>query len=309
MPKVSIIIPAYNSSRFISEAIKSIFNQTFKDFEIIVIDDGSTDDTKDVLKPFIHQIQYIFKENGGVASARNVGIRMSKGKYIAFLDYDDIWLPNKLELQVQILDTCPQVGLVHTDNLFLINNETSSHTCKSKIKDKKLLSGRIFKSLLMQKFFLTCSTVMVRKVCFDKVGLFDISLPPADDFDMWLRITKEWDCAYIDIPLVKYRIHSSNISRNHQKMHSATFAVLTKIFTDSLFTEDTQLLRPRVLSNFYYAAGASNYCAGDLRQAKLNLVKSLKYFPFRIDSYLCLIKCMLGDRWLRLLKVITKRIK
>src|SRR3990170_2838516 len=117
MPKVSVIIPTYNREKYIVETLQSVFAQTFTDYEVIVIDDGSTDNTADVLRPYLDRIVYIRKPNGGQGSARNVGIKVAKGEYIAFLDSDDLWMPEKLELQVKYLDNNKDAGLVFTDYL------------------------------------------------------------------------------------------------------------------------------------------------------------------------------------------------
>lgn len=116
MPKVSVIIPAYNMAWYTLETVESVLKQTFRDYEIIVVDDGSADNTKDLLHPYIesYRITYIYKENGGASSARNVWIRASQGEYVALLDCDDLWLPEKLEFCVNVLDNKPEVGLVYT---------------------------------------------------------------------------------------------------------------------------------------------------------------------------------------------------
>src|SRR4030042_587586 len=114
MPKVSVIITTYNRVHFVCEAIDSVLNQTFKDFEIIVVDDGSTDNTKEALKRYSKNIFYIYQSNKGRSQARNTGLKVAKGDYIAFLDDDDIWVPHKLEKQVAFMDSNPNIGLVHT---------------------------------------------------------------------------------------------------------------------------------------------------------------------------------------------------
>src|SRR5437867_1708261 len=115
MPKVSIVIPTYNYGRYVVEAVESVLNQSFQDREVIVVDDGSTDDTRERLERFRGRIRYIYQRNKGLPAARNTGIRAARGAYVAFLDSDDLWLPEKLALQVPILDTRQQVGMVYTD--------------------------------------------------------------------------------------------------------------------------------------------------------------------------------------------------
>ena len=130
MPKVSVIIPAYNASDYIAAAINSVLRQTFKDYEIIVVNDGSTDNTVDVLKPFMSRIRYIYQDNKGEKGAKNTGIKLAEGEYIALLDSDDLWMEDKLERQVPILDESgPEVGIIHTDYWSLwkdmVNNKSA----------------------------------------------------------------------------------------------------------------------------------------------------------------------------------------
>lgn len=202
---VSVIIPTYNRKHIIEGAIKSALNQTFKDYEIIVVDDGSTDGTKEFLESLHLPITIISKENGGVSSARNVGIHNAKGKYIAFLDSDDAWLPDKLKAQVEYLESRPNIPLVYTDEYIEVNREILSQTrfqradVGSEIKDNFLLSG------FVQKTPIHTSAVMVQKSVLDEVGYFNETLKIHEDSELWNRISKKYKFGYIDIPLAIFR--------------------------------------------------------------------------------------------------------
>jgi len=212
MPKVSVIIATYNRSHFVCEAIESVLNQTFLDFEIIVIDDGSKDNTKQVLEKYGSRIHYIFQENKGRAESRNTGIKNTKGEYIAFLDDDDIWLPNKLEKQVAFLDSHPEIGLVHTfvelidEQGLLLQKETEK--C-FKFYRKAMKLGYAYEGM-SQLCIMFLSTVVVRKDCFEKVGFFDLSIPAFEDWDFYLRFALEYRIGTISEPLVKFRLHKAH---------------------------------------------------------------------------------------------------
>src|SRR3990172_7360951 len=183
MPKVSVIIPTYNREKYIVETLQSVFEQTFTDYEVIVIDDGSTDNTSVVLKPYLDRIVYIRKPNGGQGSARNVGIKKAKGEYIAFLDSDDLWLPEKLEIQVRYLDGHPEAGLVFTDMVIFCQDESGMH---QELKEIHYRGGDISFRTLLKWNFVPNLTVMARQSCINTAGLFDESrdLIGIEDYDM-----------------------------------------------------------------------------------------------------------------------------
>lgn len=237
MPKVSVIIPTYNRANLLPRAIKSVLNQTYKDFELIIVDDGSTDNTKKVVEEFQKKdprIKYIWQKNsGGEARPRNMGIRHSKGEYIAFLDSDDEWLPEKLEKQVKLLNGDKKTGLVYTNAKILRNSKYSEKTIFELINPKR---GIIYKDLFLNRdrHFIPTLTVIVRKNIFEKVGYFDEKLKFAPDYDLWLRIAKHTYVDYIDEVLAIYYIHDSNISKNREGMQRCLIQVKEKFLNENL---------------------------------------------------------------------------
>lgn len=203
--KVSVIIPTYNRPRWLPETIESVLNQTYPCTEIIVVNDGSTDNTEEVLKPYIDKIKYIYKENGGPGSAVNAGIMAATGKYIARIDDDDLFLPEKIELQVRMFQQRPELGLVATDS-HIIDTEGKIVETRRVLDFSK---HGAFLTLLQYCIF-SQPTVMVRKECHDKVGLYRNTY--AQDYDMWLRIARAYPLGVIHSPLAMYRRHSSNRS-------------------------------------------------------------------------------------------------
>lgn len=200
-PKVSVIIPTYNRAESLPRAIQSVLNQTFQDFEIIVVDDGSTDNTKDIIKEFQEQdkrVKYIkHDKNKGAAAARNTGIKVAKGKFIAFQDSDDEWLPKKLEKQMEAFDNASsKVGVVYT-GFWSIEGNVKQYSLHKEILHKE---GDIHTQILQGNFIGTPAAV-VKKACFKKVGMFDERLHRLIDWELWIRVSKYFDFKFIDEPL------------------------------------------------------------------------------------------------------------
>jgi len=193
MPEVSVIIPTYNRSQKALRALASVLSQTFRDYEIIVVNDGSTDDTATALEPFFPKIRYLFHSNNrGVSAARNSGIRVSASPFLAFLDSDDYWLPEKLSTQVAYFKSIPRAVACQTEEIWLRRGRRVNPQ-KKHIKP----TGDIFASSL-ERCMVSPSTVMLKRSLLDEVGLFDESLPACEDYDLWLRIA----CRY-PIHLIK----------------------------------------------------------------------------------------------------------
>ncbi|WP_432401160.1 glycosyltransferase [Wukongibacter sp. M2B1] len=207
MIKVSVIIPTYNYGKYICDAVDSILKQTYTDYEIIVVDDGSTDGTDDILKKYGDILSYYYIKNQGPAAARNFGIEKSKGKYISFLDADDAFLPEKLDIQVDILENNRDTGLVHSDFLYVNNTLASVYyhfRCKKKSSHAEALQ------YLWHNNYINTSTVMIVKDYLSEVGLFNSSYRYAEDYDLWLRLGKYYEFYCIHQPLVKTRSHNKN---------------------------------------------------------------------------------------------------
>ena len=221
-PLVSVIIPAYNCANFIEETLASVYAQTYTNWEIIVIDDGSTDETKKILEKHMSKIHYSWQQNQGVASARNTGIQLSKGELLAFLDNDDLWMPEKLERQVKVVNLLPQCGLVFTDGKGLYQCKIVKKTLAPLDLERwtnfkwcdglKIMYGNLFDRLLLGNIVPSGSCAMVRKVCFEQLKGFDPTIPIADDYDMWIRISQCYEIAIIAECLFIYRIREASQS-------------------------------------------------------------------------------------------------
>jgi glycosyltransferase involved in cell wall biosynthesis len=227
MIKVSVIIPAYNAMQYLPETLDSVLLQTYTNYEIIIVNDGSSDSIVEWAPQYKDsRIRLITQVNQGVSAARNKGIENSTGEYIAFLDADDLWAPEYLEKQVNYLDNYPHVGVTYTWTKLIdedgnsINRVFASHA-----------SGMIWKKLLGNDVISTGSSAVVRRQCVNKVGGFDIQLAHAEDLDFWLRIAKEYEFAVIKEPLVSYRQHPYNVTKNREKMMRGLQTVYERAFT------------------------------------------------------------------------------
>lgn len=276
MPKVDVIIPTYNRAEFLKAGITSVLNQTFQDFEIIVVDDCSEDDTPKVIKNFgDHRIRYIrHRVNQGEGGARNTGMLNSNAEYVAFLDDDDEWLPEKLRLEVELLEgSSSKVGGVYTG--YIAVDKASGEVLEQRVPE---LGGDIYREMIRENVVGTSSTVLVRKECFSRVGLFDESVVYGLDYDMWIRIAKEFHFEYIKEPLVKYHVHRKQIS-NNLPLKIKGIEVLLKKY-EEFFSENRKLY-----SQHYRDLGLL-YC-GDGRPLKTQeaFLKAIGLYPFEIRNY------------------------
>lgn len=207
-PLVSVIIPTYNRGWTISRAVDSVLFQTFRDFELIVVDDGSEDDTAAILAGYDADIRVIRQPNAGVSAARNAGVRAAGGEFIAFLDSDDYWLPEKLHIQIAYFNTHPETAICQTEEIWIRNGKRVNPK-----KVHKKPSGRIFRASLAL-CLVSPSAVMLRRELFDEIGGFDETLPACEDYDLWLRISARYPVCLIDTPLIiKTGGHADQLSR------------------------------------------------------------------------------------------------
>ncbi len=228
-PKVSVIIPTYNHGRFIGEALESVLAQRYQDFEVIVVDDGSTDGTRALVAAYAPRIRYHFQPHAGAASARNTGLRMSSAPYVAFLDSDDTWAPEKLALQVVYLDAHPQFGAVFTS--YLVTDEEGKPLGVEPRRFPYTQSP--FENLLIWPYG-SMHVAVVRRACLERVGGFDETLAIAEDWDLWLRVSQQCGLANLDQPLATYRQSAGSTSRGTQRQQAPAMfrRVVDKVFAD-----------------------------------------------------------------------------
>jgi len=229
MPKISVIIPVYNGEQTIRETIESVLDQTFSDFELIVINDGSQDSTLEVVASFKDaRLQVFSYPNAGVSASRNRGLSHASGKFISFLDADDLWAPDKLEAQLKALEENPQAAIAYswTDHIdesgqFL---RPSSHTT---------INGDVYANLLLGNFLKTGSNVLIRAQALTSVGGFDESLTHAEDWDMWLRLAVSHHFVAVPYPQVLYRISPNSACCNVSTMEAACLRVIERAYSQA----------------------------------------------------------------------------
>ena len=281
-PLVSVIMPAYNASETIVESVNSILSQEYSNWELIVIDDGSTDDTYQKVCSIKDTRIIIYQEtNKGVAATRNQGIKAAKGKYISFLDSDDLWNKEKLKIQVNYFETNEnQFGLVHT--------AYKEFDKKSEYYPKPLkqlaglkIEGEIYEDLLVHDFIATL-TVMVRKDVFKDIGYFDVTLSGPEDWDLWIRISRIFNIGYIDIPLAMYRLNPSGLSKNIFKFEDQLWKVMEKHLLQSNLSSQ----KKRLGLWLFFRHMSHSYAKVDQPiQAVNRLLKAIKAKPFCYKNF------------------------
>ena len=223
---ISVIIPTYNRRNTLPRAVESVLNQTYKPIEIIVVDDGSTDGTKEMFSDMYPLVRYIYQVNSGVSSARNTGIKSAGGDWIALLDSDDEWLPEKLDRQVKLLQDNTEIRFCHTNEIWIRNNVRINQR-----KKHQKYGGNIFKKCLDICRISPSSSLFHMSVIND-VGLFDESLVVCEDYDLWLRITAKYTVLFLDQPLIKkFGGHTDQLSRVLGGIEQYRIRSLEKILT------------------------------------------------------------------------------
>lgn len=301
-PKVTIILPTYNRAHLVSRAVTSVLNQTYQDFELIIVDDCSIDNTEEIIENFCKQDQRVIcikhSRNKGGNAARNTGIKAARAEYIAFQDSDDEWLPGKLEKQVELLENMSrdEAGVVYTA-FWRIEGKDKTYN-PGNIKNKE---GNIQAELLKGNF-ITTPSVLIKKECFEKAGLFDEDFPRLQDWEMWLRVAKYYHFKYINEPLLNSYYYADSISANSQALIKALELIVTKYFTE--------IGKERKLLAKYYIDIATLFLKdGNMGKGRRYLIKSLTVDPFRLKRIVILFLSVFGKVFYDKAINILRRIK
>lgn len=311
MVKVSIGIPAYNYANYLPEAIESILRQTFKDWELVVVDDESTDNTKEVVQKYIKKygdkIKYVWQKNKGLAGSRNTAIKNSTGKYIAFLDADDIWFPKKLATEVRFLDNHPRVGVVYS-NWEFFGEKKENHTVG-------MAEYPFNRGWVLKKFFIKCpisySSVMLRRKCFDKVGLFDESLKQCEDVDITLRIARYFQFDYISTPLSGYRYHENNMHLDLVENCEEFTKVLGRCLEDNrkeLSDDDYKEMLAQYQRSIR-AIGIVHMQLGQNKKSRKYFRQYFKFHPVNVVNIILMLLTLAPIKWtIKLLSYVRKAV-
>lgn len=286
-PAVSVIIPTYNRAHLIGRAIQSVLDQTYQDFEIIVVDDGSTDNTEEVVTDFNDErLRYIrLEENSGTSAApRNTGIKVARGKYIAFQDSDDEWLPEKLEKQMRVFEIAsPEFGVIYT-GFWRIAGGKKTYIPSSRITPKE---GDIH-NILLEGNFIGGPVTLIRKECLERAGMFDEELPQLMDWEMWIRLSKYYHFKCIDEPLAISYYSPGGVNEGGDIKAKAWKLILKKHFED--IKKDRGLL-----ANHYSNIGILLCSNGELRQGRNYFIKAVVAYPLNIKPLLHAFISLFGE--------------
>lgn len=311
-PETSVIIPVYNRADYIAETIESVLSQTYKDYEVIVVNDGSTNAAvKEVLKPYMAVINYFYKENGGIASARNFGIQRSRGDYIAFLDSDDVWQTDKLYQQVNFLKNNPEMYMCYTE-LELID-EHGNTIGYSDRRRKIPLDGMVIK-YVFEHHGIMPSSIMVKREIFNSIGLFDESFRDGgEDTDFLFRAAAAFPIGLIDKPLTKYRQYDMNTSK-HAHIHARQLQAIRNFLDGKLkFAEANRPLVRKVLAEVHKDYAEDLLVNNDFRGALKQISKHLYYAGLNNAKFSALFKItlanVLGVKFSEYLRNIKKKLK
>jgi len=310
--RVSVIVPVFNGEKYIGETLRSVFSQDYANLEVIVVNDGSTDATLQEILPFRDHSNFIYLEqpNRGVSAARNKGLMCATGEFVAFLDHDDLWLPQKIRLQVEYLTSHPEVALVHSDYSAIDANGSPTYLYRSP-RWPTNVEGYCFKDLFIRNR-LALLTVMVRTACLDRVGEFNEKITAAEDYEMWLRLAWYYPFGYLSERLAYYRLHDSNASCNKLNMELMELFVIDSILAK--FPEVSRIIRRRLVRE---RLGELNYSVGslymwlqrDFTTARRFYLQAFKAGTYKMVSLKRYFWCSLSDSQRRAIAWYAKKLR
>lgn len=283
MPRVTIIIPAYNKAAWTVKTVQSVLDQTYPDIEIIVVDDGSRDNTKEALAAFGDKIRYVYKENGGACSARNLGIRLAQGEFIGFLDCDDLYLPEKVVLSVQFLKEHPQAIFVHTDAYFIDAHDATIGQYKHPWAKRE---GKIAHQLILKNFICN-STILVRRKALERAGYFDETIFTPADWDLWLRLSEVGEVGYLNKPLTKYRVVDNYTFNKLELAEKEEALVIDKFFDRNRHLN--RFFKRRVKSHLHLRFAQCYFLKNDSPRWQKEFQAAFKENPFNPKTIAFLI--------------------
>jgi glycosyltransferase involved in cell wall biosynthesis len=299
MSLVSIIIPTYNYGTYIKQAIDSVLDQSYKNFEIIVADDGSTDNTKNLIQTqYPNEVRYYYQQNKGPGAARNLGLKYIRGEYIVFLDADDSFLPKNLETKITLLEKQPQIDWAFSDAIFHDEGGNFMRKGSDHFHDiyyqTDFPPDDIFASLLNNGNFISTACLMARRRCFDKLPNFDEELRMHQDYLQWLQLAKYFPkYAYIDSPLVHIRRHKKSWGRNKKLSLEQRIKLYHKL--ESLYFRELNMFQnmwKRRFADAYNQLAIIEMTLGSKKTAVKYFIDSLKKHPTQKFAYINLFRCM-----------------
>lgn len=295
-PKVSIVIPVYNGEKYLKEAIDSAINQTYKNIEVIVVNDGSTDKTKEICESYQDKIKYFEKKNGGVSSALNLAIDKMTGDYFSWLSHDDVYLNNKIEVQIDFLKKCKNKNVILYSDYLLVNDKGKLFNKPIVLNDKELKQKKYYALL---RGAVNGITMLVPKDAFEKCGKFDEKLRCTQDYDLWWKMIKKYDFIHLNNLVTKTRIHNNQDTNKNPNMLKEGNA-LWRMMLEDIKDEDKIKYEGNIYDYYYQMANflqttpydeTKEYCINkcieiDKKKYISNPVKTRKYsFSFVFNYF------------------------
>jgi glycosyltransferase involved in cell wall biosynthesis len=315
-PKASVIMAVLNGERFIDEAIQSIVDQTYKHCELVVVDDGSTDGTAARVRAFRDRIEIRYVRHDaprGIAASMNDGVRHATGDLIGFLDHDDAWFPEFLETQTTYLEAHPDVGMVHSDFQTIDVAGSVIEASVAARRGRRRPSGHVFPQLFMDSFIVG-NSVLIRRECFTRLGLFDESLHWGD-YHMWLRIARHYKVDYVDRVLTKYRQHPTQSTRSTKSRRPDEPPVALRAIEKILgaYPEVRQELGERTIrrrtASFYFDLAYGWYTRGESADARVCLRRALHLWPTNLRYSMLYAATVLGPTHARAARTAWHRLR
>jgi glycosyltransferase involved in cell wall biosynthesis len=274
MPKVSVIIPTYNRAPIVGEAIDSVLSQCYDDCELIVVDDGSTDGTEELVSSYLPRLTYLYQGHRGVSAARNRGIASARGEYLSFLDSDDLWLKEKLSLQMRFMESHPECRICYTDEIWIRKGVRVNP-----MKKHRKYSGMIFEQCL-PLCIVSPSSVLIARTLLDEVGIFDETLEVCEDYDLWLRIAARYPIHFIETPLiVKRGGHMDQLSKKLNGQDRFRIKALTKLLAEDYLSPRQRELAWRELAKKCEIYGKGCIKRGKQEEGEKMLALVARYDP------------------------------
>jgi glycosyltransferase involved in cell wall biosynthesis len=297
-PVVSIVMPAFNRERFVAAAIDSVLSQTFTDWELLIIDDGSSDETPAIAGRYVERdgsrIHLIRQPNRGVTVARNTAIRRARGRYIAFLDSDDLWMPAKLDRQLAAFDAHPDAAFIYTGYVLMNEDGTPRRT----VRPDRRWQGDIHRRLWLEDNEILGPTVMVATAMLSRVGLFDEALKGAENLDLRLKLSKLGPVFYVDDVLYRYRKHPDTLTSQAELMDAQQLRLIEAHFGGRPLDSAERRLQRAALSKFHRARADRAFAVGRYDRALGEYLRGLGSGPVRARGHALVNagRCLIGAR-------------
>ncbi len=309
MPKVTVIIPSYNCEAYIAETIGSVLNQTLKDIELIVVDDGSTDRTREIVKGYGDPVRLITQQNARVCAARNRGISEAKGEFICLMDHDDYWYPEKLSRQIEEFARHPEAGIVYSEFIRWHRDESGSFPAPESFDRASIpddtnpeFSGWIYHQFLLDCWMLT-SSAMFRNEVFEKCGTFDESLPYSEDWELWIRISREFQFIDLRRPTTLYRQHPRQGNLVVRDVDYRTVLLEETVRKWGYCSQDGRCTPKDIfletLARYHAGYGLHHMQTGNMGKASSSLLKAWKNNPLQLKYLAYIAAGLMGwkPRW------------